>query len=64
MDCNADSTIGQNEKLTHTTLDEEIGIPNFNDTEFYCLDGGFASHLPTHYKVNYQVRYSKKYGGG
>ena len=22
-----------------------------NDTEFYCLDGGFASHLPSHYKV-------------
>ena len=23
---------------------------SFNSSEFYCLDGGFASHLPTHYK--------------
>ena len=25
-------------------------MPIVNSNEFYCLDGGFASHLPTHYK--------------
>ena len=33
------------------TIREEGPEPSaINSKEFYCLDGGFASHLPTHYK--------------
>jgi len=35
--------------------DEVSEMSAIKSDEFYCLDGGFASHLPTHYKVNLQI---------
>ena len=32
--------------------DEVSEMSAIKSDEFYCLDGGFASHLPNHYKVN------------
>lgn len=32
--------------------DEVSEVSAIKRDEFYCLDGGFASHLPTHFKVN------------
>ena len=39
-------------ELHEWSLSDEYSEPSsITSNEFYCLDGGFASHLPTHYKV-------------
>ena len=38
-------------KLGFSVGDEGPDRSTITSTEFYCLDGGFASHLPTNYKV-------------
>ena len=38
-------------KLGFSLGDEGPERSMINQNEFYCLDGGFASHLPKHYKV-------------
>ena len=42
--------------------DEGSEISKFNGDEFYCLDGGFASHLPSHYKVISYCNYTEERG--
>lgn len=45
-----DDSKEDDKKLGMSVGDEGPERSTVNDTEFYCLDGGFASHLPTHYK--------------
>lgn len=51
MDSNSSmASMEETKKFGCSIAEEGDELPTINDTDVYCLDGGFASHLPTHYK--------------
>ena len=55
MDSNSSmASMEETKKFGCSIAEEGDELPTINDTDVYCLDGGFASHLPTHFKVSYK----------